>query len=117
MMADSYDAGAIRPVQWGEVSKSSSGWTTAWDLVLESIDDRAIVDVESSGKDVGAGFEPKLTVADDSLTIRVETARWGMELDYYALTYRLFEAIDARIGRIRTIQGSPRDWWQPFREQ
>jgi hypothetical protein len=38
-----------------------------------------------------------------------------MELDYYALTYQLFLLIDRRIGRIRLINDTPRDSWQPFR--
>jgi hypothetical protein len=39
---------------------------------------------------------------------------WSDELFFFAF-YRLFERLESRFGRIRTIQGQSRNQWRPFR--
>jgi len=34
---------------------------------------------------------------------------------FFAMAFRLFERLESKFGRVRTIQGQPRDQWRPFR--
>lgn len=112
-----YTASEIRIIRWGEVVQLSPyRWQASWEIDLESIDVSRIDEVMSDAYEPFAGFEVELVV-QGPLAIRavIETTCWSMELDYYALTYQLFLLIDRRIGRIRLINDTPRDSWQPFR--
>lgn len=116
MSVDDY-ARWIRPVRWGALVQLSEGhWRTTWEIELEALDVTGLDEVASGAADAEAGFTPRLSARGSvDLLVTVDTTRWAMELDYYDLTYRLFKVIDARLGRIRRIQGTPREWWRPFR--
>jgi hypothetical protein len=116
-MAEQFNADSIKPIRWGEVSELPNGhWLTTWTIDLESVDLSQFGSVVDAATDTEAGFSPRLTqTGPTTIAVAVETTRWGMELDYYDLTYRLLSLIDSRLGRIATIQGTPRDWWKPFR--
>jgi len=52
---------------------------------------------------------PSLTIQGQAeVLVTIETSRWGMELDYDDLTYRLFKLIDSQLGRIRFIARAAR---------
>ncbi len=116
-MSQQFDANSIRPVKWGDVRQLPTGhWLTSWLIELDAADASQLSAVAEAARDDRAGFYPQLTLGEPlMLEVEAETTHWSMELDYYELTYRLFTLIDSRIGRIRTIQGAPRDWWRPFR--
>ena len=116
-MSEDYDATWIKPIRWGERVQLPDGhWRTTWTIDMETLDMAGLGDVASLAADAEAGFTPRLRATGPvELLVTVDTTRWGMELDYYDLTYRLFKRIDARLGRIRLIQGTPREWWKPFR--
>ena len=116
-MPAEYSADDIKPIRWGELFQvSPSCWQTLWTIDLELVDVSRLDEVASASYEPVAGFQAELTLQGPlTIGVSIETTRWGMELDYYGLTYRLFRLIDSRIGRIRLIQGTPRDWWQPFR--
>ena len=117
-MSQRFDASSIRPVRWGELRQLPTGhWLTTWRIDTISLDRARLPAVEDAARDDREGFYPALALAEPLvLEAAVETTRWGMELDYYELTYRLFSLIDSQVGRIRLIQGAPRDWWRPFRQ-
>ncbi len=116
-MSSEYKASDIKPIRWGKlVQLSPSHWQTSWTIDLESIDTSQIDGVISATYEPLAGFEAELTVQRPrTISAVIKTTHWGMELDYYELTYQLFRLINSRIGRIHLINGAPRDWWQPFR--
>ncbi len=118
-MASEYKANDIKPIRWGTLVRlSPNRWRTTWTIELEAMDTSQIDEVVSAAYEPLAGFEAELTMPGPYTIIAViETTRWGMELDYYELTYRLFRLINFRIGRIRFINGVPRDWWRPFRSE
>src|SRR5258707_1587348 len=102
----------------GLVQLLTGHWRTSWALELEPLDAPHLHDAAAAAGDSEAGFMPSLTMQGQAeVLVTIETSRWGMELDYYDLTYRLFKLIDSRLGRIRFIQGTPRDWWSPFRSR
>ena len=112
-----YDyAGWPKPTRWGELARLPDGhWLTSWKIELESLDLTNLAEVAASATNPEAGFTPTLTPQGDAnLLVTIETSRWGMEDDYYGLTYRLFRLIDSQLGRIRFIQGDPRNWRNPF---
>lgn len=116
-MGQQFDASSIKPVQWGAVRQLPTGhWITTWQIELVAADPIRLPEIEEAARDDAAGFAPRLVLREPhALDAEIETVHRAMELDYYELTYRLFVMIDSRVGRIRSIQGSPRDWWQPFR--
>jgi hypothetical protein len=107
----------VKPVQWGKRWQLPNGhWLTSWEIELESLDATQLEAVAGAATDPEAGFTPHFTphgAAD--LTVKVETVRRASEDDYFGMTYQLFRLIDARLGRIRFLQGSPREWWSIFR--
>lgn len=107
----------VKPVHWGKVEQQSNGhWLTTWEIELETLDGTRLEEVAEAATDPTAGFTPRFNPhGAGDLTVTIETTRWGMEVDYYGLTYQLFRLIDARLGRIRFLQGSPREWWSLFR--
>jgi hypothetical protein len=114
---DHYDASMVYPIQWGKLAQLPDGhWQTTWELELEALAVDRLDRVAAAAADPAAGFSATLTThGQNRLVLALDTVRWGMEDDYYALTYRAFGLIDAQVGRIRTIQGCPRDWYRPFR--
>lgn len=116
-MTEQFNADSIMPIRWGEVSELPNGyWLTSWTIDLETVDLSQFGSVADAATDTEAGFSPRLTQAGaTTIAVTVETTRWGMELDYYDLTYRLLGLIDSRLGRIRSVQRTPREWWKPFR--
>ena len=82
---------------------------------METLDATGLDEVASLAADAVAGFTPRLSAQSPvELRVTVDNTRWGLEDDYYGLTYQLFKLIDAQLGRIRLIQGSPREWWSAF---
>lgn len=112
-----YTASMIKPVQWGKVAQLPGGhWQASWDIELETLDATRLEEVAEAATDAASGFTPRFTVyGETALLVTIETIRWSMEVEYYGLTYTMFRLIDARLGRISLLQGSPRDWWSPFR--
>jgi hypothetical protein len=51
---------------------------------------------------------------DRKVIMEVITARWGWDDDLYFYSYRLLKQIDETLGTILTIQGQPRDVWNPW---
>ncbi|HEX6800616.1 MAG TPA: hypothetical protein VF116_23085 [Ktedonobacterales bacterium] len=109
-------SGWPKPTRWGELTQLPNGhWRTTWQIALESLDATRVEDVAATATHRDAGFAVELTPHGQSdLMVTIDTSRWGQEVDYYGLTYELFRLIDSRLGRIRFIQGSPREWWSPF---
>ncbi len=116
-MAHQFDASSIKPIRWGEVRELPSGaWEAMWTIELETLDSSQVQEVADSAVNAEAGFSPTLTqVGSTTIAMAIETTRWSKELDYFELTYRLLTLIDSSIGKIRLVNGTPRDWWQPFR--
>lgn len=116
MSKDDY-AAWVKPIRWGEVAQLPDGhWQTTWNIEMETLDAAGLDEVAAMAADAEAGFTPRLSAPGPmELLVTVDTTRWGMEVDYYGLTYRLFKLIDERLGRIRLIQGTPREWRNPFR--
>lgn len=106
----------VKPTRWGEVVQLPDGhWRTTWTIELESPTSVDLAEITAMAADAEAGFTPRLSLQGTAeLLVTIDTTRWGLEDDYYGLTYRLFKLIDAELGRIRFIQGSPREWWSPF---
>jgi len=104
------------PVRWGELAQLPDGrWLTSWTIELESLDLTNLADVVARATNLEAGFTPTLTpYGQANFLVTIETSRWGMESDYYGLTYQLFRLIDSQLGRVRFIQGAPRNWRYPF---
>jgi hypothetical protein len=70
-------------------------------LELESLDATHLHDAAAAAGDSEAGFMPSLTMQGQAeVLMTLETSRWGMELDYYDLTYRLFKLIDSRLAKL-----------------
>lgn len=107
----------LKPIRWGDLAQLPDGhWLTSWVIELESLDLTNLAEVAARATDPAAGFTPTLAPQGEAnLLVTIETSRWGMEVDYYGLTYRLFTLIDSQLGRIRFIQGTPREWRNPFR--
>lgn len=105
-----------KPNRWGNRTQLPDGhWRTTWSIDMETLDATGLDEVASLAADTEAGFTPRLSAqGPDELLVIIDTTRWAMEVDYYGLTYRLFKLIDARLGHIRHIQGTPREWWSPF---
>ncbi len=106
----------IKPRRWGKREQLPNGhWLTTWEIELESLDATQLEAVAAAATDLEAGFTPRLTphgTAD--LTVKVETVRRATEDDYLGMTYQLLRLIDAQVGRVRVLQGSPREWWSPL---
>lgn len=116
-MPEQFDTSWVKPIRWGTLTQLPDGhWETTWDIEQESLDTTQLADVATAAADAEAGFTPRFTLRGETdLLVTVETVRWGMEVDYYGLTYRLCRLIDSQLGRIRLIQGTPREWRNPFR--
>jgi hypothetical protein len=115
-MPEHVDLTWLKPIQWGKLEQLPNGhWLTTWEIELETLDATLLAEVATAAADPDAGFTPRFIPQEQgNLVVTVETSRWGMEVDYYGLTYQLFRLIDSRVGRIRLIQGTPREWRNPF---
>jgi hypothetical protein len=118
-MSEQDYASWVKPVHWGRLAQLPDGrWLTTWQIELEALDATQLQEVAAEAADPEAGFTARLAMQGRTdLVVTIVTRRWGMEVDYYGLTYRLFRLIDARVGRIRLLQGSPREWWSIFRSK
>ncbi len=105
-----------KPTQWGVVAHLPDGrWRTTWTFEMDVLDETCIDEVVAAAAKPAAGFAVTLQPhKQNELVAVIDTNRWGMETDYYGFTYLLFKLIDTRVGRIRLIQGSPREWYPPF---
>ncbi len=112
-MVRDYDAKMIYPRTWRRPVQVADGhWRMIWNIDLETRDMTGLDAVTALATKAEAGFTPHLHVQGASnLLVEVDTTRWGLEDDYFGLTFRLFHLIDSRLGRIRFIQGDPREWW------
>lgn len=106
----------IKPVRWGKREQLSSGhWLTTWEIELESLDATHLEEVAAAVADPEVGFVAHLTLRGQAeLVVTIETTRYRQGDDYSNRTYELFRLIDARVGRVHVLQGSPREWWSPF---
>src|SRR5260221_8136694 len=111
-----YDATSIKPIRWGELVQLPNGhWRTSWALELDSLDATHLHDVAAAAGDSEAGFMPSLTIQGQAeVLVTIETSRWGMELDYDDLTYRLVKLIYSPLSPIRVIQGITPGLWRPL---
>ncbi|SRR5579875_1008475 len=105
-----------KPTKWGEIENLAGGkWRTTWEFELEEIEITRLDEVALKASHPEAGFFVTLqSIGDSRLIAIIDTNRWAMEVDYYGFTFQLFKSIDRSVGRIRLIQGFPRDWYSPF---
>lgn len=89
-------------------------WSRTWHLVME----KAFAEKLGHEFDLSGEYDIALLRVDseNSASLITSTREDPMsdELFYFA-AYRLLIAIDERIGKIATIEGLPRDAYQPFR--
>lgn len=116
MTVGDFDPGAIRPIRWGKVTRRPGGdWTTVWTIQLERASQPHALELTASH--LGRSELFAIASVDHSVvTLEVVSALDAMELHVMAATYELFLSLESSLGRIKSIQGTPRDWWQPFRE-
>ena len=116
-MSDNYDGGLLfKPAFPTWIQESSSLSSRLWMLVLERTPSagwkEAIAQLGVPGLETSGSLDP------DGVTLRVRAATTLNPMDdevFYGAAYSMLRAIDQKIGRIRTIQGQPRNRWQPFR--
>lgn len=101
--------------QWNRTSDGQ--WSREWALRLVDAPSadarRKLSELSEDGIRVVAEFE------DDGRTIRLRTTtdrNAHSDEIFFAAAYRMLRRVDEEVGRIESIQGQPRDWWQPFRE-
>jgi hypothetical protein len=107
---------AIVVHNWPKLEETPDGtWRRRWDIVLQEsvLKPLRISELErelSTGEaQVGIQLE-----GDRKVIMEVITARWGWDDDLYFYSYRLLKQIDETLGTILTIQGQPRDVWNPW---
>jgi len=116
-MAESYHRDNVIKNKWPD-------WIPAEQGVMErrwQIEFEAPLDGQEFASSGGLGeseLEVLVTQGARSSELDVVTKTrgnaWSDELFFFA-AYRLFERLEAKFGRIRTIQGQGREQWRPFR--
>lgn len=111
-----YDGRSIVIHNWPDLHETDAGrWLRVWEIRL--VDPASNDDVAGLGQKLSeAGRDVEFALGDDHTWIEmsVETEEWGWDDPMYFFTYDLFEQVDAAIGPIDTVQGQPRDDWDPW---
>jgi hypothetical protein len=117
MEKDDYRGERIIKNVWPEwVALEGGGLARRWQIELEMPPrEEAIASPEDLGE---SDLEVEVTHGATPTQLHVTTSTrgnaWSDELFLFA-AYRLFERLEAKFGRIRTIQGQERNLWRPFR--
>jgi hypothetical protein len=95
------------------VPSPRGGWQREWSLEFEHD-----VDIYStaglSDYELEATAELGPTKRDITLTTRTTLDPMSDEI-FFTAAFRLFLRIEERCGRLKSIQGQPRELWRPFR--
>ncbi len=87
-----------------------------WTFEFEQpLDDAQIASAQLDAPNVKVTMqrrEASKTILD--LMATTDGNAWSDEIFFYAF-YALFERLEQAFGRLKTIQGQPRDLWRPFR--
>lgn len=92
-------------------------WTRDWSVRLA---DRPNAEARRNLHDLSEeGIQVVAEVDNDGHTLHLRTTTdrdaFSDEI-YFVAAYRMLRRIDENVGRIESIQGQPREWWQPFRD-
>jgi hypothetical protein len=121
----------VHAVGWAPtVRQDGETWLTTWTVRLReplgagtaALDETATdvsraepyfrVDLSTRGGSEGGGGDGG--GGGREIFADVVTREQGQDAAYWDPTYALLTALDARIGRIWTVNGSPRQWYPPF---
>lgn len=108
----------LSTMDWGPHRQlDSSEWLTTWPVDLEAdLENESTLEVAAArAADEAQGFGVRIEKCGDrEIKVDVLTTEWALSDQYFALTYAMFRIVDATVGRIRTINGMPRDACVPF---
>lgn len=108
-----YSASSIKKTTWGDITQLADGrWSTVWQLEFTLPQPECTVEVIS---DSAVGFDAILKTVGRQGNLNIITREHAMSGVNYPMTYKCFRVVNDNIGKIRTIQGKPRDWYAPFR--
>jgi hypothetical protein len=117
-LSDDYSANELRPVAFPRWQRGSDGvWARDWTIRLtRPIDDDGRAKLHTLSDD---SVSVDAVIADDGQSLRLRTTTTGEaqsdEIFFWA-AYRMLRRLNDEIGDIELIQGQPRVWWQPFRD-
>jgi hypothetical protein len=116
MNNDNYNSTVFIKNSWPEWRPvGGGGWARQWTFEFETaVPDELISSVSLSEPDLEVSVEPGASPVELSVTTTTHANAWSDDIFFFVF-YRLFERLEAKFGRLRAIQGQPRDLWRPFR--
>jgi hypothetical protein len=110
-----YDADKIVIHNWPEAIQLSDGkWARNWDITFKQSWKTSKIS-EVSDELSYQGFSVRISfIQEKKYSFQIITDDWSWEDYLYFNTYKMFEEINDLIGEIETIQGQPRDCWDPW---
>jgi len=116
MKNDDYSGTPIIKNPWPEWTPLEAGaFARRWKFEFERPPQEELISAD--GLD-DAELQIALTRGDSRAELIATTTTKGnawSDAIFFTAFYRLFERLEARFGRLRTIQGQARDQWRPFR--
>lgn len=110
-----YDTSLIRPIRPPRLERVGDAWRSSWRITTRAtVLPEALPDVATE-VGVAVGVEVALATDDDDALALVMTTVWHpLDVEAWPVVDRILVELDDRWGLIE-INGSPRDWWRPFR--
>ncbi len=90
------------------------GWQRHWHFEFEAPVPRPLGQYDLDDGELIISLEPGPTSYSLVVVTRTEGNRWSDD-NYLLSAYRLFPNLERHFGRIREIEGLPRDTWRPIR--
>ena len=101
---------------WPQLEETPDGtWQRRWDIVLQESALKPLrISQRARELSIGEAHVGLHLEGDRTVIMEVITARWGWDDDLYFYSYHLLQQTDETLGTILTIQGQPRDVWNPW---
>src|SRR5262249_34335241 len=101
---------------WPEwIPREGGAWERRWCFEFESSVPADHVSSEGmSEPELEVVVEPAASPHRLTVTTTTRANAWSDDVFFFA-AYRLFERLERRFGRLKTIHGQPRALWRPFR--
>ena len=111
----SWHASQIVIHNWPDLHQLDDGrWSREWEITLKAEPAHAEKLAELAENLSSECNEVKFAFDGKKLKVRVVSSEWGWEPAQYTLSYGMLESVDREVGEIETIQGQPRDLWNPW---
>lgn len=116
MKSDDYSGAPIIKNPWPEwMPVEGGGLARQWMFEFDSpVPDDSISSDGLDESDLQVSVERGASETMLILTTTTQANAWSDEGFFFAF-YRLFERLESKFGRLKTIQGQARDLWRPFR--